>query len=287
MTIHCSPCGMNNVRAFREFYARYVTRRAGVNEPRIADAFASVEREKFVGSGPWYVFIAGAYISTETDDPRVLYQDILVALSPDRGINNGEPSLHAKVIATASPQPGETVIHIGSGTGYYTALLAHLVGSHGRVHAYEIEADIAALATQNLAYAENVSVHATSGVDAALPLANVIYVSAGATHPPAPWLDALAIGGRLVLPLTPNERLGCMLLVTRRTSTAYAARIFSSAGFIPCIGARDEEASRSLAAALDSGDTDRVQSLRRSVTPDNSAWCIGTDWWLSTTEPRE
>ena len=278
---------MNNVRAFREFYARYVTRKAGVDDPRIVDAFASVERERFVGAGPWQVFIAGGYISTGTDDPRLLYQDILIGLSVDRGINNGEPSLHAKCIARADPQAGETVIHIGSGTGYYTALFAHLVGSHGRVHAYEIEADLAALATRNLAYAGNVSVRATSGVNAALPLANVIYVNAGATHPPAPWLDALAMGGRLVLPLTPNERLGCMLLVTRRTSTAYAARIFSTAGFVPCIGARDEEASRSLAAALDRGDTDRVRSLRRRVVPDDSAWCIGTDWWLSTTEPRE
>src|SRR5216683_2297139 len=142
---------MSNVRAFREFYARYVTQSAGVSDSRIIAAFATVERERFVGPGPWSIAVSRAYISTDIDDPRVLYQDILVGLSPDKGINNGEPSLHAKCIARADPQPGETVVHIGSGTGYYTALLAYLVGDGGRVDAYEIEADLAALATQNFA----------------------------------------------------------------------------------------------------------------------------------------
>jgi protein-L-isoaspartate(D-aspartate) O-methyltransferase len=112
----------------------------------------------------------------------------------------------------------------------------------------------------------------------------VIYVSAGATHVPSAWLDALSVGGQLVMPLTPNERdgLGCMLLVTRRQGAAYEARIFSPAVFIPCIGARDEEQSRALAAALSSRSPDEVRSLRRGDAPDDTAWCIGQGWWLST-----
>ena len=115
---------MGNVRAFRQFYARYVTQSAGVSSPRVVDAFAAVERERFLGPGPWSIFVAGTYIPTCTDDARILYQNILVSVSSDRHINNGEPSLHAKCLEAANPQLGETAIHIGCGTGYYTALLS-------------------------------------------------------------------------------------------------------------------------------------------------------------------
>jgi len=47
---------------------------------------------------------------------------------PERNLNNGQPYLHAQLIASASPQSGEHVVHIGAGVGYYTAILRHLVG---------------------------------------------------------------------------------------------------------------------------------------------------------------
>jgi len=276
---------MNNREALRHFYAKFVTASAGVAEPQIIEGFATVKREQFVGPGPWQIAVGGGYMATETDDPIVLYQDIVVALVPDRGINNGEPSLHAKCLGTALPKAGDVVIHVGAGTGYYTAILAHLVGPTGRVHAYEIDADIARRAVENLAEYTAVIVHARSALEGPLPQADVIYVNAGATHVPALWLEALAPGGRLVLPLTPTERLGCMLLVTRRSDTVYAARVFSPAAFVPCIGARDERQSRALAAALNARAPDDVHSLRRGDEPDETAWCIGDDWWLSTSEP--
>jgi hypothetical protein len=122
------------------------------------------------------------------------------------------------------------------------------------------------------------------GFSALRPVMDVVRIDIpGATHVPSEFPDALARGGRLVLPLTPNERLGCMLLVTRKSSTDFAAHIFSPAAFIPCIGARDDAQSTALAAALDAGGTDRVRTLRRD-NPDASAWCVGAGSWLSTQE---
>jgi protein-L-isoaspartate(D-aspartate) O-methyltransferase len=275
---------MNDHEALRHFYARLVAASAEVTEPRIIAAFATVRREQFIGPGPWQIAVAGGYMSSETDDPRVLYQDIVVGLVPERRINNGEPSLHAKCLGLALPQAGETAVHVGAGTGYYTAILAHLVGSAGHVHAYEIDADLADRAVANLTVYPTVTVHARSGLDGPLPTADVIYVNAGVTEVPPVWLDALAPGGRLVLPLTPTERLGCMVIVTHRSSTAYAARVFSPAAFAGCVGARDESQSRTLAAALDTRSTSDVRTLRRGSAPDETAWCIGDGWWFSTAD---
>ena len=67
------------------------------------------------------MFTAAGYIDTPTDDPAFLYQDVTVALKPESQINNGQPTLHAVSLAALNPQEGEAAVHIGAGTGYYTA----------------------------------------------------------------------------------------------------------------------------------------------------------------------
>jgi protein-L-isoaspartate(D-aspartate) O-methyltransferase len=137
-----------------------------VTDARIVDAFASVRREEFLGPGPWqFKLAADGYLKSETDDPAVLYQDLVVGLVPERRLNSGQPSLHALSIGMAAPQHGDEVIHAGAGTGYYTAILAHLVGHDGRVYAYEIDADLGRRATENLAQYGSVSVRNRPSMD--------------------------------------------------------------------------------------------------------------------------
>jgi protein-L-isoaspartate(D-aspartate) O-methyltransferase len=269
------------VQAHRRFFAEFIVKSAGSNDERLIDAFAQVPREDYLGPGPWQIFVGSGYVPTISDDPALLYQDVLVALAPERRINNGQPSLHARCMAAVAPALGESVVHIGAGTGYYTAVLATLVGPGGRVTALEIEPDLAATAAQNLAHFPNVTVQAASANEAALPKCDLIYVNAGATHPPAAWLDALNVGGRLVFPLTPHEGFGVMLKVTRLAQDRYAAHAFIRAAFIPCIGARDDATSASLSAALERQSLKGIRSLQRGTAPDASAWCVGKGWWLS------
>ena len=271
-----------SIQTHRDFYANYVVRRGGSTDDRLIAAFSIVPREDYVGPGPWSVFTGAGYLSTISDEPYLLYQDILIGLSTERGINNGEPSLHARCLAAVAPAAGESVVHIGAGTGYYTAILAQLVAPGGRVVAYEIEADLAARAKENLKLVSCAEVVAGSAVGTTIPSSDIIYVNAGATHPVDTWLDALNIGGRLIFPLTPDQGLGCMLLITRRTAFGYDANVVARVGFIPCIGARDEAASKSLTAALELQTLASVRSLRRDGKPDESAWCVGNGWWLST-----
>lgn len=276
---------MASIQDHRAFYANFIVRSAGSSDERLIAAFAGIEREHYVGQGPWTIFSGSGYLPTVSADPRLLYRDILVGLATDRGINNGQPSLHARCLAACAPGEGDSVVHIGAGTGYYSAVLAHLVGARGSVIAYEIEADLAARASRNLAHLPHVTVVQASASEVALPSADLIYVSAGATHPLASWLDALRLGGRLIFPLTPNEGFGCMLLVTRRGRAGYAASAFTRAAFIPCIGARDDGASRTLVAALETQSLTTIKSLQRAAPPDDTAWCIGKGWWLSTADP--
>jgi protein-L-isoaspartate(D-aspartate) O-methyltransferase len=275
---------MDRLEAHRRWFAQLITANAGVpaTNHALIEAFATTPREKFVGPGPWQVFTRLGYIETPSDDPALLYQDITVALKDGQQINNGQPTLHAVCLAALAVKEGESVVHVGAGTGYYSALLAKLVGPTGSVAAYEIETDLAERAARNLADLPQVTVHSASGTESTLPECDVLYVSAGATDPLDVWLDALRPGGRLLFPLTPNQGMGAMLLVTRGESDTFAARFVCGAMFIPCVGARDEETEKNLASAFARGEMAKVQSLRRSTELDETSWCAGRTWWLST-----
>jgi protein-L-isoaspartate(D-aspartate) O-methyltransferase len=281
---------MDRLTSHRKFFAELITSAAGLGDkhPRLQAAFANTPREKFVGAGPWKIFAGSGLIETPTDDPAFLYQDVVVAISPERRINNGQPILHALSLAALNIQEGESVLHIGAGTGYYSALLAQLAGPSGKVDAYELESDLAEAAARNLSSFSNVEVHSRSGSEAPLPPADVIYVNAGATSPLDVWLDALRPNGRLLFPLTPGDGpggmpgIGAMLLITRNPEERFAARFVCQAAFIPCAGARDPETAAKLATAFKRGDFRNVRSLRRNSAPDDTCWCAGPNWWLST-----
>jgi len=275
---------MDRLEVHRTFYANLITASVGIpaSATRLIAAFSSVPRERFVGPGPWRVFTAGGYIETPSDDPAFLYQDIVISLQADGQINNGQPTLHAACLAALRIEPGETIIHVGGGSGYYTAVLAELTGPSGSVVAYEVEQQLAERATANLADYPGVAVKHLSGAEGPLPTCDVIYVNAGATDPMDAWLDALRPGGRLLFPLTPAQGAGGMLLLTRTEAGNFTSRFVCQAMFIPCLGARDDTIADRLTEAFKKGGLRDVRSLRRDKHPDVSTWCSGRGWWLST-----
>lgn len=273
---------MDRVRAYRTFFADLVTANAGIPPgSELAAAFASTPREQFVAKPPWKVWTGAGYIGTPSNDPAFLYQDVVVSLG-EGPLNNGQPSLHALCLAALAPRKGHSVVHVGAGTGYYTTLLAKLIGETGRIDAYEIDPELARRATGNLSVFPNVALHHRSGSEGPLPECDLLYVNAGATSPLAVWLDALRPNGRLLFPLTPAEGAGGMLMITKREAGAYEAKFLCQALFVPCVGARDEEAARKLAEAFRNGRWSRVKTLHRNDRPDASCWCSGPNWWLST-----
>lgn len=267
----------------RSFYAKLICTAAKLDDPRIEEAFRSVRRESFAGPGPWWLTFGGhPYVQTPDDDPAFLYQNLLVALDREQGINIGQPSVHAYWLAACNIKKSEIVVQVGAGSGYYTAILAHLVGADGRVYGYEIAETLAARARENLRDVHQVDVRTQSGVTSGLPQADLIYVCAGASQPSRMWLDALRPGGRVLFPLAPKDVFGGMLLIARPDQgSTWPAKFVSRAAFIGCVGLQDEEAGRRLAEAF-SKNWDRVRSIRLDGSPDATCWFAGDGWWLST-----
>jgi protein-L-isoaspartate(D-aspartate) O-methyltransferase len=177
----------------RRVYAKHIMAACGISDRRIEAAFASIEREHFLGRGPWQVVRWGrGYMPTPSRNPVYLYDDVVVGILPERHVNNGQPSLHAALIASAAPKIGEHAVHIGAGVGYYTAILHRLVGRQGRVTAIEFDTGLATRLTRNFAGVRNISIVRGDGLRVAFDNADIIYVNAGATKP--------AEAGSIVLP---------------------------------------------------------------------------------------
>ena len=267
-------------RAFAE-ELRFV---AHVGDSRVVDAFAAVPRERFVGPGPWriYDFTEGGYWSTPDADPRHVYHNVLVALDESTGLNTGSPSLWAYHFDRLGIHAGDRVLQIGTGSGYFTAILAELVGPGGKVLGFEVNAPLAAAAQGNLAAWPQASVRLVEGIAPIEGKWDVVVAFAGASAPPITWLDALDTGGRVLMPMTGSDQWGFMLRVDR-LGAGFAARPVGGAGFFHCVGARSEDEAMALTHALkDRAGQQQIKSLRRDPHDrDEACWLHGKGWCLS------
>ncbi|HKF67699.1 MAG TPA: methyltransferase domain-containing protein, partial [Vicinamibacterales bacterium] len=191
----------------RRFLAEEIRVTANIRSKRIVDALATVPRERFLPNGPWQirgVGDAGAAAGRLTDDadPRHVYHDVAIGIDPGRNLYNGQPSLIARWLDDVGLDEGQRVIHIGCGTGYFTAVIGQVVGRHGRVDAMDVDADLVARARNSLSDCPWIIVRHGNGTADLLEQADVVIVHAGATHVLEAWLDVMVDGGRLLLPLT-------------------------------------------------------------------------------------
>ncbi len=275
----------------RRRYAEELRYYAHVRFEAVVSAFASVPREAFLGPGPWSIldYDTSGYWATEDADPRHLYHNVLVAIDRERGLNNGQPGFWAYLLDRLEIQPGERVLHIGAGVGYYSAIQAEIVGASGRVTAIEVDPALAARARANLADRPNVEVIAGDGLAYRADRADVIIVNAGVTHPQGHWLDSLPEGGRLLLPLTLPEAGGGYLRVTR-FEAGFAARFISRVGIYPATNGRDPQAEERLRQAFEKAGygtaRELVNSLRRDLhEEDGDCWLHAPEFCLSKKGP--
>jgi protein-L-isoaspartate(D-aspartate) O-methyltransferase len=280
---------------YRRFYAEEIKFAANLDSPVLIEAFARVPREKFLGPGPWQIPLPSLVLGQTTyrtiNDPRDLYHNVLITLDSSRGLNSGEPGSLAMWINALSLKSGERIFHLGCGVGYYTAILAEVVGTSGTVVAFEVDADLAVRAAANLAGYRNVTVHPGDGAELDASAFDAMFINAGVTHPHLPWLQRLNQGGRLVLPITapPSEKgpvaAGLMLKVIH-DSGRFPVQIVSDVAIYSCTSVRDPELEPLIRKALASKTLLKLKSLRLDPHEPFDACVIHReDVCLSTADP--
>jgi protein-L-isoaspartate(D-aspartate) O-methyltransferase len=277
---------MTEMAARRRYYAEEIEITAHLTSPALIEALATIPRERFLPPGPWTIRGEGDFQkpprTTPDADPRYVYHNVSVAIDPARTLFNGGPGVVASAIDALGIAGGGRVLHIGTGLGYYTAIIAHVVGPSGRVVGIEVDAALAERTHRNLA--DVPWAHIRTG-DGSAPLDetfDAVLVNAGVTHPLPVWLDALADRGRLIAPLTvamPPSPIGKgpMVLLSRTAAAdRLTARITGLVAIYTALGVRNEAVNALLGQALSRSPFAPIRSWRRDPH-DQTASC-----WLHT-----
>lgn len=250
---------MTDLAMCRRAYADEIDALCKLKTGTLVDALATVPRERFLPPGPWLVRsdrdIHGPR-QTEDADPRHVYHNHAIAIDAGRQLFNGVPGFLLSLIDALALAPGSRVLHLGAGSGYYSALMAHVVRGRGRILAIEVDPGLAQQATNNLAAMPWAEVRRGDGTAALDEPFDAILINAGVTHPQETWLDALSADGRLILPLTATMPAlgplgkGFMTIVTKAADGSFAARPLSMVMIYSAIGLRDETINAQLGQAF-------------------------------------
>jgi protein-L-isoaspartate(D-aspartate) O-methyltransferase len=193
-------------------------RRGGIEDRKVLEVMAEVPRHFFVPEA----FRHQAY----SDD---------VSIHIGEGQTISQPRIVALMTSAAAVDPGDRVLEIGTGSGYQAAVLSKLAR-----FVFTVER-VASLARQAKAVLDqlgidNVSVKVmdgTLGWSAQAPY-DAILVTAGAPEVPAPLVEQLTDGGRLVVPVGPRETQ-VLKVVERRGDKIFTGEL-KGACFVPLIG---------------------------------------------------
>lgn len=198
---------------FRQIAAR------GIQANAVLDAMRKVPRHRFV-----------------PDALRTLaYNDTPLPIGFQQTIS--QPYIVAAMTELLDVGAGDTVLEVGTGSGYQAAVLAEIVA-----HVYTIEI-VEPLATQSAARLaalgySNVTVRAGDGYAGwpeHAPFDGII-VTAGADHVPQPLLDQLRVGARMVIPVGDTLHEQQLQVLTKRDDATVIQEAIMPVRFVPLTG---------------------------------------------------
>ena len=193
--------------------------RRGIGDARLLEAFRTVPREAFLPEG----LVEFAY-----DDTPLPIAD---------GQTISQPYIVAVTIEALGLRGGERVLEVGTGSGYAAALLSRLAKEVYTVERLQSLAEEAQARLARLGY-DNVHVlwgDGTMGWAEHAPF-DAIAVAAGGPEVPRALLAQLAPGGRLVVPVGPDESTQTLVRVTRETESRFRQENLAAVRFVPLIG---------------------------------------------------
>lgn len=199
-----------------------------VLDPAVLETLATLHREDFVP--PAFRSLAFTDMEVPLDVGGVKTGEVMLA-----------PKVEARLLQAAQPQPADSVLEIGTGSGYMAALLARHAG---RVLSCEIRADLAAFARDNLVRAglEQVTVKFGNGLDELKGAAqfNVIVLSGSVPFVPDVVLQALSPGGR-VIAIVGEAPVMTAQLITRTSDTRFSSEPLFETLTTPLVGFPQKE----------------------------------------------
>jgi protein-L-isoaspartate(D-aspartate) O-methyltransferase len=191
----------------------------GIHSQLVLDAMRAVPREDFL---PQHL-------------REFAYKDAPLPIAEGQTIS--QPYIVALMTEALALKGGETVLEIGTGSGYAAAVLAQIAAEVYTVERIRQLADTAATVLSDLGYT-NVHVQhgdGTRGWEDHAPY-DAIVVTAGGPEVPESLRSQLKIGGRLVIPVGIDRRLQELVRVTRVSESEYKTNNIADVRFVPLVG---------------------------------------------------
>ena len=191
----------------------------GITDPIVLDAFRSVPREEFLSED---------------------YRDLAYGDHPlpiEAGQTISQPYIVALMIKAAKIGPGDRVLEVGAGSGYAAAVISRIAS---QVIAIERQSELVEVASgrmQRLGY-DNVSIvegDGTRGRPEDAPF-DAILAAASGSHVPPPWVEQLAPGGRIVMPVGGPGDIQKLVKVTKGAAGNLITVDLGAVRFVPLIG---------------------------------------------------
>lgn len=211
---------MNQREQDRAAMLAWACRCNGIQDPAVLLAIRTVPRSSFVRED----LVEHAYADT--------------ALPIGEGQTISQPYIVALMAEALELKPTDRVLEIGTGSGYGAAILSRIAGEVFTIERIESLARTAARRLQRLGYT-NVHVRhgdGTLGWPEYAPY-DAIAVTAAAPDVPAPLLEQLASGGRLVIPLGTDPDAQLLVRIRKTRDGRLTREELEYVRFVPLVGA--------------------------------------------------
>ncbi len=187
---------------------------------RIIKAFRKIKREDFL--------------------PEHLKGDaaLNIPLPLSHGQTISQPLTVAFMMELLQPKVGETILDVGSGSGWQTALLAEIIGPSGKIYAIERIPDLMKVGEENTKKygyknIKFICADGTRGYKKAAPFDKIIVAAAAEIGIPDILLKQLKVGGTLVIPVGKYEQ--SMVKVDKITETDFKEQRHPGFQFVPLV----------------------------------------------------
>jgi protein-L-isoaspartate(D-aspartate) O-methyltransferase len=210
---------MTDYAAEREAMIRRQIEDRGIHDPKILEAFRSVPREEFLSR----------------DYADLAYGDHPLPIEAGQTIS--QPYIVALMIQAAQIRPGDRVLEVGAGSGYAAAVMSRIAGE---VIAIERQSELVKVAAERMRRLgfDNVRIVEADGTRGWAPEApyDAIVAAASGSHVPKSWVEQLADGGRIVMPVGEPNWIQKLVKVTKGPAGQLITEDLGGVRFVPLIG---------------------------------------------------